>query len=189
MTLAHASSFADAEGGDSSCPPGSLSRCEVLCYHTHMGQIIRARLRQTSFASPQEETMLNLLLAAGHLRERWEQVCEAHGITAGQYNVLRILRGAGPAGHPRGEIAVRLIERAPDVTRLVDRLERHDLVHRIRSEGDRRLSIARITRKGLDLLDRMDPHIRTIHAYVGEQLSLRDCRELSRICEQLYGTE
>jgi DNA-binding MarR family transcriptional regulator len=160
---------------------------EDLCYNTNMGDVIRRRLRQTGFASPQEETMLGLLLATGHIRERFEQVCEAHGITGGQYNVLRILRGAGPGGHPRGEVAVRLIERAADVTRLIDRLERQGLVQRIRSDGDQRLSIARITRKGLDLLDRMDTGIQGIHEYIASRLTLRDCRELSRICERLYG--
>src|SRR5689334_18026073 len=98
------------------------------------------------------EAMLNLFVAVDHLRGKVGDVCGRFGITNGQYNVLRILRGAHPDGHPRCEIAKRMIEKAPDVTRLVDRLEAMGFVERARSKDDRRLSIARITPKGLQLL-------------------------------------
>ena len=130
--------------------------------------------------------MLNLMVAADHIRTRIDHACAEYGITHGQYNVLRILRGVYPEGHPRCEIAARMIERAPDVTRLVDRLETQGLVERDRSAEDRRLSLTRITKKGLQLLDQVDPALAGVYRYFTERVSRRDCRELSRICEGVY---
>ena len=133
--------------------------------------------------------MLNLMVAADHVRARLDRVCADFSITTGQYNVLRILRGAHPNGHPRCEIAARLIEKAPDVTRLVDRLETQGLVERDRSEEDRRLSLTRITKKGLGVLNKMDDALAEINRYFSERVSRRDCRELSRICEGIYAED
>jgi DNA-binding MarR family transcriptional regulator len=152
-----------------------------------VGDILKRRIKQTRFESPAQEAMLNLLVAAGHVRQLVGAACEVFGITQAQYNALRILRGAYPDGYPRGEIASRLVERAPDVTRLIDRLERRSLVERTRSDTDRRLSLTRITRQGLDLLRRMDPRIQEIQKRFGASVSSRDLRDLSRICEQIYG--
>ena len=154
-----------------------------------MGEALKRRLKQEKFESPLQEAMLNLLVAANHVRERVDRVCEQYGITNAQYNVLRILRGAHPAGYPRCEIACRMIDRASDITRLIDRLEQQKLVVRDRSDEDRRLSITRITQKGLDLLERMTPSLEEVHRHIGERMSLADRREMSRICEGLYGEE
>jgi DNA-binding MarR family transcriptional regulator len=152
-----------------------------------VGEILRRRLKQTRFESPAHEAMLNLLVAAGHVRQMVDEICEDHGITQAQYNALRILRGAHPAGYPRCDVASRLIERAPDVTRLIDRLERQGLAERARSTADRRLSLTRITRAGLDLLRKIDPRVADVQRRVTAAVPVRDLRELSRICEQLYG--
>jgi DNA-binding MarR family transcriptional regulator len=154
-----------------------------------MGEVLRNRLKQPRFESPIHEVVLNLLVAAGHVRERMDRVCARHDITHGQYNVLRILGGAHPGGYPRCEIARRMVERAPDVTRLIDRLERQGLVERGRSAEDRRLSVTRITTSGIELLDRMRPAIDAVHGEIGSRLSHRDGRELSRILEGLYPPE
>ena len=155
-----------------------------------MGNGLKNRIKQTTgFSSPTEEAMLNLMVAADHVRTRLDRVCAEYKITHGQYNVLRILRGVHPEGHPRCEIAVRMLERAPDVTRLVDRLEAQGLVKRDRSEHDRRLSITRITEKGLSVLARMEPAIVEIGQYFGERVSRRDCKELTRICEGIYAED
>jgi DNA-binding MarR family transcriptional regulator len=153
-----------------------------------VGETLKKRLRQARFESPVHEAMLNLLVAAGHLRDRIERVCAEHDVTHGQYNVLRILKGA-PDGHARCDIARRLLERAPDVTRLIDRLEHQGLVERSRSEQDRRLSLTRITRKGLRLLEAMRPGIDEAFAEISTRLSVTDAKELSRICEALYDPE
>lgn len=152
-----------------------------------VGQVLRRRIKQAKFDSPAHEAMLNLLVAAGHVRLLVDELCSGYDITQAQYNALRILRGAHPDGYPRGEIASRLIERAPDVTRLIDRLERQGLVERTRSTEDRRLSITRITRAGLDLLRRMDPRIQDIQKSFQTLLPARDVKALSRICERIYG--
>jgi DNA-binding MarR family transcriptional regulator len=155
-----------------------------------MGEVLKRRIRQEAgFASPSQEAMLNLMVAADHLRSLLDRVCEEFGITHGQYNVLRILSGVHPEGHPRCEIAARMLEKAPDVTRLVDRLEAQGLVERARSEADRRLSITRITGKGLALLEEMRPALEGVDRYFAERVSRRDARELSRICEGLYGED
>jgi DNA-binding MarR family transcriptional regulator len=155
-----------------------------------MGEALKRRIKQESdFAGPAQEAMLNLMVAADHFRSRLDRVCAEFGITHGQYNVLRILRGAHPEGHPRCDIAARMLEKAPDVTRLVDRLEAQGLAERARSETDRRLSITRITEKGLALLEEMRPAMEGVERYFAERVSRRDARELTRICEGLYGEE
>ncbi|MEO8218586.1 MAG: MarR family transcriptional regulator [Acidobacteriota bacterium] len=152
-----------------------------------MGETLRKRLRQERFQSPLHEAFLNLIVAANHVRDLGDAVMAGHGITASQYNVLRILRGASPEGHPRCEIAQRLLDRAPDVTRLIDRLEEKGLVVRDRSAQDRRHSLTRITAKGLRLLEKMEPEMAEAQRRFASRISVREARELSRICEQIYG--
>ena len=152
-----------------------------------MGNALRNRIQQTRFESAAQEALLNLLVAADHLRARTERLCAEFGLSASQYNVLRILRGVHPQGHSRCEIARRMIERAPDVTRLVDRLEKRGWVERDRSERDRRLSISRITAAGLELLQTIDPRLKQEQRDFAERVPEKDCRELSRICEEIYG--
>ncbi len=90
------------------------------------------------------------------------KVLKRERLSATQYNVLRILRGA-PEGLPCGEIASRMITRDPDVTRLLDRLERRQLISRCREDKDRRTVMARITEDGLEVLGRLDEPVRTAH--------------------------
>jgi DNA-binding MarR family transcriptional regulator len=151
-----------------------------------VGEALKRRIKQARFDSPAQEAMLNLLVAAGHVRQLVDHACAAADITHGQYNALRILRAAHPNGYPRCEIAARMVERAPDVTRLIDRLERRGLVERARTVEDRRLSITRITRAGLDVLRRLDPHVFDIQRRLSSRIAARDLRELSRLCEDIY---
>src|SRR5262245_1014357 len=101
------------------------------------------------FDSPEQEAMLNVMRTADRLAGEIDQVFKPSGLSATQYNVLRILRGAGESGLPCGEIAQRMITRDPDVTRLLDRLEKRKLISRCREEKDRRVVCARITNAGL----------------------------------------
>ena len=153
----------------------------------HRGDALRNRLRQARFESPAQETVLNLLVASSHVRELIEQACAPLGLSAGQYNVLRILRGAEPGGYPRCEIAHRMIERAPDLTRMIDRLSELGLVERGRSSEDRRHSVTRITRRGLELLDEARPAFEALHRAVTARLTRRECEQLSELLERLYG--
>ena len=154
-----------------------------------MGETLNKRLRLSRPAGATQDAVLNLLVASGVLRDKIDSVFGAEGLTGPQYNVLRILRGAQPDGFARCEIAQRLVERAPDVTRLIDRLEQQGLVARDRSSEDRRRSVTRITDKGLQLIDRMDPAMNQLDRWLEERLSLRNRKELSRILELLYSNE
>ncbi len=154
-----------------------------------MGDVLARRIRQAAFESPAQEALLNVIVAAGAIRQRVDEACAQAGLTQGQYNVLRILRGAHPRGYPRCEIAGRMLERAPDVTRLIDRLQAQGLVERVRDDDDRRLSVTRITRAGLDVLGRLDRPIAQIARDLETRLSSRELRELSRLCEALYAPE
>ena len=118
---------------------------------------LREEIAQTRpFHSTGQEAVLALWRTADVLRRVAAQVVEPHGITLQQYNVLRILRGAEPEGLPTLTIAGRMIERAPGITRMIDRLETKGLVFRERRPADRRCVHCRITSKGLSLLGGLD---------------------------------
>lgn len=104
--------------------------------------------------------MVTLLRTTDVLRRRLGAVVEPHGITMQQYNVLRILRGAGKDGLPTLEIAGRMLEQTPGITRLIDRLESKKLVARERCSSDRRCVYCRVTPAGLQLLARLDAPVR-----------------------------
>ena len=125
------------------------------------------------------------MVAAGALVQDLDAACQQHGLTHDQYNVLRILRGVYPAGHPRGEIAARLISRAPDVTRMLDRLVTKGLVARGWDPKNRRLSIATVTAKGLSLLAEVDPLIVREHARCTEGLTGEELATLRRLCQRM----
>src|SRR2546425_1236583 len=111
------------------------------------------------FESAEQEAMLNLLRTADVLAGEMADVIKPAGLSPTQYNVLRILRGAGGEGLPCGEIASRMITRDPDVTRLLDRMEKRGLVRRWRGEKDRRVVCAGITAAGAKLQKDLDPVI------------------------------
>jgi DNA-binding MarR family transcriptional regulator len=114
-------------------------------------------LKQTKpFPSKAQEVAVGLMRTADVLRRLVGAVVEPKGITVQQYNVLRILRGAGEKGLPTLDIAERMIESTPGITRLIDRLETKKLVSRERCPTDRRQVFCRITKSGLALLDQLD---------------------------------
>jgi DNA-binding MarR family transcriptional regulator len=155
-----------------------------------MGRAMMRRLRQTRpMGSVEEEAAVNVLLAASWVNERVDRTLSDAGISHAQYNVLRILRGAQPDGLPRREISCRMIDRAPDVTRLIDRLERRRLVTRGRDREDARRSVTRITRAGLELLERATEAVDGLSAEMAGRLAPAELRELSRLCESLYGPD
>lgn len=118
---------------------------------------LQDELKQTRpFRSPLEEAFVGLQRTAAVLEHALETALKPSGITATQYNVLRILRGAGPAGLCRSEIGERMVRRVPDVTRLLDRLEDTGFIGRTRGDDDRRYVTTRITQKGLDALTELD---------------------------------
>ncbi len=118
---------------------------------------VQAEIKQTRpFRSVRQEAAIALFRTVDDLRRRYDAVIEPHGITAQQYNVLRILRGAHPDPLPTLEIGQRLIERVPGITRLLDRLEAKGLVERKRCTHDRRMVHCWIAPAGLELLATME---------------------------------
>ena len=118
---------------------------------------IRDEIRQTKpFASAAEEAVVTLLGTADRVRTALSRVVEAHGVTLQQYNVLRILRGAGEEGLPTLDIAARMIEHSPGITRLLDRLEAKRLVRRVRCPEDRRQVLCHATEPARRLLAGLD---------------------------------
>ena len=150
---------------------------------------IRARLQQRNFASPAEEAVVGLMLVAEELGKDMAGICQRHGITHDQYNVLRILRGAGAAGLPRCDIAQRMISRSPDATRMIDRLVKQGLVSRGWSETNRRLSIARITPDGLATLDAIHPELEALQVRWTGGLTPPDLKAMVGVLDRMLAME
>ena len=147
---------------------------------------VQEEIRQTRpFSSPSEEGVVALARTADLMRRSLTRVIEPHGITLQQYNVLRILRGAGSDGLPTLEIAARMVERAPGVTRLLDRLEAKALVRRHRGPRDRRQILCWITPAGLNLLEELDSPMRDGAREFMAPLGPRDLPSFIRLLDGL----
>ncbi|MCH7770894.1 MAG: MarR family transcriptional regulator [Bacteroidetes bacterium] len=151
-----------------------------------MGNVLKRRLKQLSFESAEQEAILNILVSSNHVKSKIESVCTKHGITISQFNVLRILNGKYPEGYPRCDIISRMIDPAPDVTRLIDRLIRQGFVERYASTEDRRLSIARITNKGIAVLNKIKPKIDELNSLISSTLNIAERKQLSILLEKVY---
>jgi DNA-binding MarR family transcriptional regulator len=135
-------------------------------YHVAMTHSLQHELRQSKpFASLEAEAFLSIARTAAILETHLAEALKPHGLTPTQYNVLRILRGAGADGLCRYEVDDRLVTPGPDVTRLLDRLEGAGLVERKRDPADRRQVKARITPRGLSLLADLDEALLAIHRH------------------------
>lgn len=125
---------------------------------------LRQQLRQDKpFQSPEAEAFLNVVRTAAGLLDDLAAVLRPCDLSQPQYNVLRILRGAGPGGLPSGEIGARMVGRDPDVTRLVDRMEARGLVERRRDAADRRVVLVRLTPEGRRTVDALDAPVAAMH--------------------------
>lgn len=125
-----------------------------------MANKLQEEIRQSKpFAGLEQEALLNIRRTAGYVEHVVQQALKEHGLTEPQYNVLRILRGAGPEGLRCSEIGERMITRDPDITRLLGRLQRRRLVGRQRDTRDRRVAHIRITTAGSAKLQELDPVI------------------------------
>ncbi len=151
---------------------------------------LQQEIKQTKpFRSTAQEATLGLLRTTDVLRRRMAALIEPHGITGQQYNVLRILRGAGSEGLPTLEIAERMIEQAPGVTRLLDRLETKRLVHRERCPEDRRQVTCRITTSGLTLLGRLDEIVNGADEMMLQDLTPAEQKQLIRLLDRIRGPQ
>ena len=140
---------------------------------------IQAELKQTKpFKTPADEAFVSLQRTADIMMRKITQFLKPWGISPTQYNVLRILRGAGPEGLCCGEVSDRMITHDPDITRLLDRIERLGWIERARSTKDRRVVVARISKKGLELLKEIDKPIEDFNREASSHLSDKKLREL-----------
>lgn len=145
----------------------------------------RALKQEKPFRSLSQEAVISLLLTTESIRWPFTEFLAGHDLTHQQYNVLRILRGAGAGGLPTLDIVDRLIERTPGVTRLIDRLEAKGLVVRQRSNSDRRQVFCRITKDGLDLLASLDGPIGELDDQSLARLSRTEQKELLRLLDKV----
>jgi DNA-binding MarR family transcriptional regulator len=138
-------------------PPTGRDSTRYNEYIRVVAKSIQSEIQQTKpFSNLEEEAMVALQRTADQLRWRLSEMLKEHGLSPTQYNALRILRGAKDEGRACSEIAERMINRDPDITRLVDRLQRRGLVARSREDRDRRVITTRITPAGVELLESLD---------------------------------
>lgn len=148
--------------------------------------MLQEELQQTRpFRSRAHEASLGIVRTAALIRRAVTRVVEPFGITPAQYNVLRILRGAGAEGLPTLSVRDRLLEEAPGITRLLDKLEAIGCVRRDRSTPDRRQVICFITPKGMTLLRKIDPLIGAADEYGGRGLTAAEQQTLIRLLDRV----
>ena len=137
----------------------------------------------------EDRAFIALQKAADKLALQAEQLLKSNGLTGAQYNVLRILRGAEPQGLACSSIAERMISHDPDITRLLDRMEKHSLITRQRQSDDRRVVKTRITSSGLELLKRLDPTVRELHKRQFAQMGTGRVRALADLLDEICAPE
>ena len=126
---------------------------------------LQDEIKQTRpFKSLEEEASLSIARTAALLEHAVGEALKPHGLTPTQYNALRILRGAGAEGLCRNEVGGRMVAIVPDATRLLDRLEQMELITRSREGADRRFVRNRLTARGLELVNSLDPVVAELHA-------------------------
>jgi len=148
-------------------------------------QLQREIKQRRPFRNAAQEAVVGLLRTADVARQRLTEALTPSGLTLQQYNVLRILRGAGDQGLPTLDIAERMIERAPGITRLLDRLEVKGLVRRVRCPEDRRQVLCWPTREALSLLQSLDELTDRADRDIVAALTRRDLEDLVRLLDQV----
>ena len=155
-----------------------------------MAKKLQAEIKQKApFASVEEEVYLNLLRTGDAISQRVEKLLRASGLSGTQYNVLRILRGAGTQGLTCGATGERMVTHDPDITRLLDRLEKRKLIMRSRDTRDRRVVTTRITAQGLRLLATLDEPVAELHRTLFRHMGRQDLKKLSSLLEEVREPE
>jgi DNA-binding MarR family transcriptional regulator len=155
----------------------------LIAMDEELSPILREIRQSKPFRSKGQEVLVALLRTADVVRRAISRVLEPYDITPQQYNVLRILRGAGEQGLPTLEIADRMIEQAPGVTRLLDRLEAKGWVRRQRCPEDRRQVLCWLTPAGLDLVTQLDEPVESADAEAVAELSPEEQDHLLKLLD------
>lgn len=154
-----------------------------------MSESLSRRLHQSKFEGPHHEALLAVMLANAAVDSMLDEVFEGSGITQPQYNVLRILNGVYPGAHCRGEIARRMVRRAPDLTRMLDRLVRLGLVERAKGERDHRQSMAKITDRGRAKLEELRPKVQRMTQLLADRMNADEAKQLVTLLERVIVTD
>ena len=142
-------------------------------------------IKQESFPTAGSKALLNILVSQSWILGELAATMNPVGLTPAQYNVLRILRGFHPLPATCSQIGARLLDRTPDVTRLVGRLAKQELVERQRAEHDRRVVEVTITQSGLDLLARLDKPVAETLSRLAKHLDEGELAQLSDMLDRL----
>lgn len=141
---------------------------------------LQDEIQQTQpFGSRAQEAFLSIGRTWGCLEHAFSDILRPYGITPTQYNVLRILRGAGETGLCRSAVMERMVTQVPDATRLLDRMETAGLIRRQRSEEDRRFVITLLTEEGLRLVNSLDEPVMALHGHSFSQLGEAELEQLT----------
>ena len=151
------------------------------------GAVARELKRKTPFSSPEQAILVGLGVAAARTTESLARFLKTADLTPNQYNVLRILRGSHPHRLACSEIGERMINRDPDITRLVDRLERRGLVERVRSRKDRRVVEVGISARGLEVLRNLDAPVQRMPKALLGHLGAARLRQLADLLDAVIG--
>ncbi|MBA4160091.1 MAG: MarR family transcriptional regulator [Gemmatimonadetes bacterium] len=150
---------------------------------------VRDEIKQTRpFASREQEAHVSLGRTWAVVEHAFSEALKPYGITPTQYNVLRILRGAGEQGLCRSEVMERMIAKVPDATRLLDRMEAAGLIGRERDAADRRFVTTRITREGVRLLGELDEPVHELHRQHFGALDEEHLRSLIKLLGRIRGS-
>ena len=141
--------------------------------------------RRATVLPLEDKTFILLLKTADALAQEAEELLKANSLTGAQYNVLRILRGAQPDGLACSAIGEKMISHDPDMTRLLDRMEKRSLITRQRQSSDRRVVKTRITSHGLELLKRLDQPIGELHKRQFRHVTGRRLKQLAELLEEV----
>lgn len=144
---------------------------------------IQAEIKQTKPLTPEQEVLLTIQRTADAFERKVVEVLKPYGVSPTQYNVLRILRGAGKDGLPCGAIADRMVTRDPDITRLLDRLDKVGFITRERGQKDRRVVTTTITEPGLKLLKQLDKPLTELGDDLVKNLSKPQMQQLVELLD------
>jgi DNA-binding MarR family transcriptional regulator len=156
-------------------------------YYLVAGKIVLESQQTRTFQYIEEEAFLNIHRTADVMVQHLLAVLKPYGLSATQYNVLRILRSAGAAGLTCKDIGSRMVTPDPDITRLLDRLEKRNLLTRNRAREDRRFVSIQITPEGLEILKKLDAPVQDLQLDLFRNLGNQQVRELVDLLENVRG--
>lgn len=163
-----------------------------MCLNTYIcimiDSPIHIRLKQEYFESEVQQAMLSILVSADFIKRKQLAVCGLKNLTHSQYNILRILKG-NPEGYCRKDIIERMLEKAPDVTRLIDGLVSSGNAERIPGITDKRMSLTRITEKGINLLNELREPMQSFSKEMDQMFSMQDLESITELCGRIISHE